>query len=145
MSARDSSIDWDQVSEPGTPVPTLTRLIDQPAMVAYAGATWDWHRLHYDMDFAKTLGFSGPVVDGQVFGALMAECLQDWLGPQAWIRELSFRFKTPVVAGATVRCEGETTDAQECDLACNLRIVVVDDSGAEIATAAVGEARVIRR
>lgn len=139
------TVKWEQLSRAGAAVPPLTRRINQAAMVAYAGATWDWHRLHYDTDFAKSLGFSGPVVDGQVFGALMAECLQDWLGPQAWISALSFRFKTPVVAGATVRCEGETTDAQDCDLACNLRIVVVDDSGAEIATAAVGEARVIRR
>lgn len=139
------SVEWEEATPAGTPVPSLTRVIDQTAMVAYAGATWDWHRLHYDTEFARTLGFSAPVVDGQVFGALMAECLLDWLGPQAWIRALSFRFKTPVTAGATVRCGGETTGADDEVISVSLRIVVVDGSGEEAATAAIGEATVVRR
>lgn len=139
------SIDWSKISEVGTSVPPLRRRIDQSAMVAYAGATWDWHRIHYDGDFARSLGFPAPIVDGQVFGALMAECLQDWLGPMAWIRTLSFRFKTPVTAGATIRCEGETTGTREGGVQVALRVVVVDESDAAIATAAVGEALVVPR
>lgn len=139
------SVDWEAISQGGTAVPPLRRVIDQTAMLAYAGATWDWHRLHYDAAFARDLGFSATVVDGQVFGALMAECLQDWLGPQAWIRTLSFRFKTPVTAGATVRCEGESVPSDDDAIAVNLRIVVLDDFDELTATAAVGEATVIRR
>lgn len=139
------SVDWESAGVVGTPVPFLQRTIDQSAMVAYAGATWDWHRIHYDTDFARSLGFSAPIVDGQVFGALMAECVQDWLGPQAWVRKLSFRFKTPVVAGATVRCEGETTDAREGEIDVDLRVVTIDEAGAVTATAAVGEATVVKR
>jgi len=139
------SFDWQSIGEAGTPVPALQRRIDQSAMVAYAGATWDWHRIHYDGEFAKSLGFSAPIVDGQVFGALMAECLQDWLGPQAWVRTLSFRFKTPVTAGATVRCEGETTQSRDGEIDVDLRVVTVDDAGNVTTTAAVGEATVVRR
>jgi len=139
------SVDWEVAAQGGTSVPSLRRVIDQAAMVAYAGATWDWHRLHYDSEFARELGFSSTVVDGQVFGAIMAECLQDWLGPHAWIRALSFRFKTPVTAGATIRCEGETVPSADGAIAVNLRIVVLDGSDVVTATAAVGEATVIRR
>jgi len=139
------SVDWQSIGEIGTPIPALQRRIDQAAMVAYAGATWDWHRIHYDIEFAKSLGFSAPIVDGQVFGALMAECLQDWLGPQVWVRKLSFRFKTPVVAGATVRCEGETSQARDGEFDVDLRVVTVDDEGNVTTTAAVGEATVVRR
>ena len=32
-------------------VPPLTRTIGLPDMVAYAGATWDWHRMHYDTGY----------------------------------------------------------------------------------------------
>lgn len=139
------SVEWEEATPAGTRVPSLTRVIDQIAMVAYAGATWDWHRLHYDTEFARTLGFPGPVVDGQVFGALMAECLLDWLGPQAWIRKLSFRFKTPVTAGATVRCWGETRGADDEGISVSLRVDVIDGSGDLVATAAIGEATVVRR
>ena len=76
-------------------------------MVAYAGATWDWHRLHYDPAFAgRRAASTGPVVDGQVFGALLAEQLQDWLGPRRVLTALHFRFKNLVFAGETVRCTG---------------------------------------
>ena len=50
-------------------------------MVAYAGSTWDWHKLHYDTDYLAAKRVPAPVVDGQVFGALLAEQLLDWLGP----------------------------------------------------------------
>ncbi|MFI6321994.1 MaoC family dehydratase N-terminal domain-containing protein [Nonomuraea sp. NPDC050556] len=70
----------------------LERTIELPDMIAYAGATWDWHRLHYEGD---------PVVDGQLFGALMAEQLQD---EGARLRSLRFRLTSAVHAGETVRC-----------------------------------------
>lgn len=136
---------WSELQRGGVSIPGFTRRMDRPAMIAYAGATWDWHRLHYDTEFARGLGFSAPVVDGQVFGALMAECVQDWLGPAVWLSALSFRFKTPVLAGSKVRCEGETVESVGEELLCNLRISVVDDSGNEISTAAVGEAKAVRR
>jgi len=72
-------------------------------MVAYSGATWDWHRMHYDRDFVAAKGFDAPVVDGQVFGALMVEVLQDGLGPRARVRTLNFRFRSMVYADETVR------------------------------------------
>ena len=50
-------------------------------MVAYAGSTWDWHRLHYDSAWLDAKGIPAPVVDGQMFGALIAQQLQDWFGP----------------------------------------------------------------
>jgi acyl dehydratase len=93
----------------GVEIPPLTRTISLTDMVAYAGATWDWHRLHYDRDWLATRGLTDPVVDGQLFGALLAEALQDWLGPRAMLRRLHFRFRELVLAGETVRCGGRVT------------------------------------
>lgn len=93
----------------GAVVPPLTRTITLADMVAYAGATWDWHRLHYDRDWLAIRGLTDPVVDGQLFGALLAEALLDWLGPGAVLRRLHFRFRDLVLAGETVRCGGRVT------------------------------------
>lgn len=98
--------------EPGTVVPPLERTIELPDMVAYAGATWDWHRLHYDTDYLAAKRVPRPVVDGQVFGALLAEQLLDWLGPRAALRTLHFRFKALVFAGETVRCLATVTSVE---------------------------------
>jgi acyl dehydratase len=93
----------------GAQVPELIRTIELPDMVAYAGATWDWHRLHYDHDWLAARGLDRPVVDGQLFGALLVEAVQDWLGPAARVRSLHFRFAGLVYAGETVRCTGTVT------------------------------------
>jgi acyl dehydratase len=96
----------------GDPIPVLERTIELADMVAYAGATWDWHRLHYDPGYVAAKRLPAPVVDGQVFGALLAEQLQAWLGPRAELRTLHFRFKGMVFAGETVRCTGTVTGVE---------------------------------
>jgi len=95
--------------EVGTVVPPLERTIELPDMVAYAGSTWDWHKLHYDTDYLAAKRVPAPVVDGQVFGALLAEQLLDWLGPRAVLSTLHFRFKALVFAGETIRCTATVT------------------------------------
>jgi acyl dehydratase len=120
----------------GAEVPALERTIDLPDMVAYGGATWDWHRLHYDRDFTDRLGLPGPVVDGQMFGALLAKQLVDWLGPGALITSLAMRYKAMVMAGETVRCEGRVTRVAEGAVEV-AQVVRVGDRVAVEATATV--------
>lgn len=96
---------------PGDALPALERLLDESVLVAYGAATWDWHRLHYDQAYCAEAGLPGPLVDGQMFGALIAEQILDGLGPGAWITKLQFRFKTMVFAGDTVRLEAEIVAA----------------------------------
>ena len=95
--------------EVGARIPTLERTLSQMRLVAYGAATWDWHRLHYEAGYAAARGIARPVVDGQMFGALLAEALIDWLGPRAFIRHMGFRMRAMVFAGETIRCEGEVT------------------------------------
>ena len=95
--------------KPGFSLPPLERRIELPDMIAYAGATWDWHRLHYDPAYLAARGLDRPVVDGQVFGALLAEQVQNWIGAAGVLRSLRFRFKNLVYAGETVRCTGVVT------------------------------------
>ena len=95
--------------EVGVRIPTLERTLSQMHLVAYGAATWDWHRLHYEPEYAAVRGIARPVVDGQMFGALLAEALIDWLGPRAFIRRMGFRLRAMVFAGETIRCEGEVT------------------------------------
>ncbi|MDA0636322.1 MaoC/PaaZ C-terminal domain-containing protein [Nonomuraea sp. MCN248] len=117
--------------EPGAEVPPLERTIDLRAMIAYAGSTWDWHRLHYDPDYLASRGLPAPVVDGQVFGALLAEQLQDWLGPGAFVRRLHFRFKNLVFAGETVRCVGRVSAVEDGVVHVEQRVLVVGGDQAE--------------
>ena len=126
----------------GDEVPALERTITLVDMVAYAGATWDWYRSHYDPAFVEAARLPAPIVDGQVFGALLVEQLQDWLGPRSFVRELSFTFKNLVFAGETVRCEGSVTEVGDHQLEADLRVVVVAEDGS-VDRPATGVARAV--
>jgi acyl dehydratase len=139
MSAQVPAADGIEI---GTPIPPLERVLTQVRIAAYGGATWDWHRLHYESEYAAARNIAGPIVDGQMFGALLAEALLDWLGPRAFIRRMSFRLRAMVFAGETVRCEGEVTSIvaeRDCDVvrvAQRIRVgerIAVEPASAEIA------------
>jgi acyl dehydratase len=93
----------------GQRIPRLERKLDLVRMIAYAGATWDWARLHYDPAYVAERKLPAPVIDGQMLGALLSEALLDWVGPGAFIHKLNFRLRAMVFAGDAVRCEGEVT------------------------------------
>lgn len=105
----------------------LVRRLDSVALVAYAGATWDWYRTHHDAEAAAAVGLPRPIVDGQMLGALLAEHAQELLGPRARIRAMRFRFASMVFSGDTVRV---TADEPVPEGASGLRLaqrVLVSD------------------
>ena len=109
----------------------LERTMTLRSMVAYAGATWDWHHMHYDRDYVREAGLPGPVVDGQMLGALMASQLVGHYGPGAFLRELSFRFTSTVFAGEVVRVEAEEAERGEGTVRVTQRVTVGDRVAAE--------------
>lgn len=100
-------------------------------MIAYAGATWDWHRLHYDAAYLAEKRLAAPVVDGQVLGALLAAQAQDWAGPGWRLAELDFTFRNLVFAGERVRCEAEMHRSGDDGVELRHRVVVLDGDGGE--------------
>jgi len=96
-------------TSPGETLPPLERTFTAVDLVAYGAATWDWNRMHYDVDHARKLKLPGPVVDGQAFGALLARAALDWAGPRAFVTRLSFKMKSMAFAGDTLLAEGEVT------------------------------------
>ena len=100
---------FEEVSE-GQELPPLERTITLTGMVMYAGATWDFHRYHYDDAFARGSGFQAPFVDGQMIGALMAKQLMDWGGPNAFLRRLSYRLRAVVYPGDRLISRGRVAE-----------------------------------
>jgi acyl dehydratase len=108
----------------GDQLPQLVRTISLTDMVAYAGATWDWHRLHYDEDFVHDRHLPAPVVDGQVFGALFVKALQDWLGPMCFVQELSFQYRNLMFAGEELTISGTVSAVDGARVSIDLSAVI---------------------
>lgn len=90
----------------GDELTPLVKEISIARMMAYGAATWDFIRIHYDADYARELGFDGPFVDGQMLGGFLAQHIQDWTGPGAFLRKLAFRNRVMAYPGDSLTCRG---------------------------------------
>jgi acyl dehydratase len=96
----------------GESLPPLEFAVTLTSAVMYAGATWDFHRYHYDAEFAQQAGASAPFMDGQMLGALVSRLLMQWGGADAFLRGLSYRQKSIVLVGDTLTITG-TVDGKD--------------------------------
>ena len=93
----------------GTELTPIERLMSSERLVMYAGATWDWHRLHYDTAYAAERNLPAPIVDGQHYGGIFIEQLLAAADPRARVRAQKLRFASMVFVGETVRVTGSVT------------------------------------
>jgi acyl dehydratase len=99
----------------GDEITPLLKEIGIARMMAYGAATWDFIRLHYDADYARELGFEAPFVDGQMMGGFLAQQVQDWAGPGAFLRKLAFRNRVMAYPGDSLTCHGVVTEVSSTD------------------------------
>lgn len=110
---------------PATVLEPLEIGISTTDMIAYAGATWDWHQLHYDHRYLVDHGFEAPVVDGQMFGGLLVRFLGLRFGHDAVITELSMTYRNLMFAGETLRVEAESETRPDGLVAVTARISIL--------------------
>lgn len=103
-------------------------------LVAYGAATWDWHRVHYDLEYARRMQLPNVLVDGQAFGALFARAAMEWAGPRAFIAKLAFRMKSMAFAGDTLVAEGEVVEVHESSVVLAQRLLNAGRVAAEART-----------
>ncbi len=115
-------------------LPLLEKRFTTVDLVAYGAATWDWHRLHYDIEYARSRKLPGVIVDGQAFGALLARAALDWAGPRAFIAKMSFRMKAMAFAGDTLRAEGTVSEVKGNAVVLTQRLMNQDRVAAEATT-----------
>ena len=97
----------------GQQLPAFDRVLDQARAVMYAGATWDWHRLHYDTAYTTEHKLTAPLVDGQMLGALFAEQVYRHFDPRARITSMKLRFRSMVYVGERVEISGEVISVED--------------------------------
>jgi acyl dehydratase len=97
---------------PGTPLPGWEHQFTEVDLVAYGAATWDWHRVHYDLAYAKSRKLPGVLIDGQVYGAIFAKLATRWAGPGAFLSGMGLKMRSMAFAGDALRAEGEVRSVE---------------------------------
>ena len=133
---------WFEDVKAGDQLPMLEFTVSLTALVMYAGATWDFHRYHYDTALVAKFGMPAPFMDGQMMGALLARQLMEWGGRDAFVRKLVYAQCGMVYAGDRIVLRGTVTGTEVEDgrSLAMVSLSVTKEDGSEIvrnATAAV--------
>jgi acyl dehydratase len=111
-------------------------LLDQAAILRYAGASGDFNPLHWDPDVAAEVSPTGTVIaHGMLSLGLVSALVTDWAGGADRVVSLRGDFKAPCPAGATVSVGGEVIEVDRHGGTATLAIWVRTDDGAKVVNA----------
>ena len=89
-------------------LPPLTKgpiMIRQLAM--FAAATAEFVDIHYDKDFAQSVGLPDVIIQGWYKTATIAQMLKGWAGDGDALRRLTVQYRGMDVAGNTLTAGGK--------------------------------------
>lgn len=72
---------WADEVAVGDELPTMVKRAGRAQLFLYSAATWNPHRIHYDVDYARVEGHPDVIVHGPLQGAWLTQYVTDWIGP----------------------------------------------------------------
>lgn len=70
--------------------------ISRDTLVRYAAASGDFNPIHYNDEFARSVGLDGVIAHGMLTMGTAVNAVTDWIGDPGAIREYGARFTRPV-------------------------------------------------
>jgi acyl dehydratase len=99
----------------GDELPTRSNRIDRAQLVMYAGASGDFNPLHWNEEFARSVGFPSVIAHGMFNMGLVARVVGDWTGDVGTLRRLRVQFRKEVRPGELLVAKGRVTEKDETD------------------------------
>ena len=75
--------------------------VDRPRLVAYAAASGDHNRIHWDETFARSVGLPDVIAHGMWTMGAAVELVADWAGDPTAVVDYRTKFTAPVVVPRT--------------------------------------------
>lgn len=95
--------------EEGSEITTLVKQPTTRSLVKWAGATGDYFEIHYDKDFAHSMGLPGVIVHGGEILSFLGQMITDWMGEQGTLKKLGCSYRGMFFPGEDVICKGKIT------------------------------------
>lgn len=93
----------------GMALPVVVRNAGRVQLFLYSAATWNPHRIHYDVDYARFEGHPDVIVHGPLQGAWLSQYVTDWAGPAGRITALSWQNRASALPDTDYEFHGEVT------------------------------------
>lgn len=97
---------YEDVQE-GSDIPTLEKTPTARTLVMWAGASGDFFELHYDKEFAKSMGFPNVLVHGRLEAAYLTQLLTDWIGEKGEVKKMTVQYRGNAFPGEKLLCKGK--------------------------------------
>lgn len=102
-----------RVPEVGDTAKRSIRITDEH-IEAFAKLTGDRNPLHFDAEFARSMGFDGRIAHGMLTSSILSTLIgEDLPGKGAIFLEQRVRYAAPVYPGDTINAELEVTNVRE--------------------------------
>ena len=97
----------------GRAIPTVVRNASRVQLFLYSAATWNPHRIHYDVDYARFEGHPDVIVHGPLQGAWLSQYVTDWAGPAGRIVSLSWQNRASALPETDYELRGLVTEISD--------------------------------
>jgi acyl dehydratase len=75
----------------------------------WAAASGDFYEIHYDVEYARSIGLPGLVVHGALKYAFLGHLLHRWVAPGGRILRYGCSYRGMDYPGQDLRCRGKVT------------------------------------
>ncbi len=99
---------WEDVSE-GSEITPLLKHPTPRQLVMYAGASGDYHEIHYNKEFALKRGLPGIIIHGQLSCHFLGQLITDWIGDEGMLKKLSCSYRGMNFPDEDLTCRGKVT------------------------------------
>ena len=96
--------------EVGDAIPVLVKSTTSKQLVKWGCLMQRYYEIHYDKDFAVSLGLPGVVVWGEMVVSFINQMLTDWIGDHGTVRKLGCSFRGAVFLGEDITCKGTISE-----------------------------------
>ena len=98
-------------AEPGQELPDLVKQPTTRQLVQYAGASGDFYEIHYDQEYARSVGLPGVILHGLLKAAFLAQLVTDWAG-DARLKSFEASYRGMDEPGKPYRCRGRVKEVR---------------------------------
>ncbi len=98
--------------EAGQELPELVKHPTTRQLVQYAGASGDFYEIHYDQEFARSVGLPGVILHGLLKAAFLGQLVTSWLGSHGRLRSLEVSYRGLDLPGRPLHCRGRVRSVE---------------------------------
>ena len=93
----------------GDAIPTIVKNCSTRQLVMWAAASGDFYEIHYDLEYARSIGMAGLVVHGALKHAFLGHLLHEWVAPEGAIVRFGCSYRGLDYPGQDLTCGGRVT------------------------------------